>query len=224
MTVLALLGLALAGPIHPVPLAGLEWRPLSRADLTWVAEDRTSGTGVAEFDGNVSPLLSAFGGLWLVDRVGLVGGLGVARLTSTTWSGESWRQRHWGVVRPSLDVRFAPWKRTTGRPSPWLLLGGHGDIPSARDTSNAFSDEEEAVAEEDAKVERARLGGLGGRVGVGVDLRFAPGLVVGAQYAVLWHRGVLRTSEQDSVTSWVAGEAALVLGFEWADGPAKKPD
>lgn len=197
------------------PIAGVEWTPLSRSDLVWVDGERTSGLLVGEFDGFVRPSLQAYGGAWLGERLGLVGTLGVARLTSTTWVGEDWTQRHWGVVRPGLDLRLSLTQRVVGKPALWLDLGGHGDIPSARVTSNAFTDEEQELADEDAWIERARLGGFGGHLGAGVDYRLKPGLMVGARYALGYHRGVLQTSETSVVSSWLSSSASLTLGFEW---------
>ncbi len=215
----AMFGLLLLTSLLPAqaatPLAGVAWTPLSRADLVWVGDDRTSGVAVGEFDGVVAPNLSAFGGVWLSDSVGLIGSLGLARLTSTTWVGDTWRQRHWGVLRPGIDLRYSLGPREVRRPAAWILGGIHGDIPSARDTSNAYSPEEQAIADEDAALERARLGGFGARVGLGVDYRLAEGIAVGAQWSMRWHQSVLRTDQAMNVSSWVAADVALLLTFEW---------
>src|SRR5690606_31447825 len=70
----AMLPVLLAALAHAAePYAGVEWRPLSRADLAWVEEGRTSGAGVGELDGTVRPALQAHGGLWLGERVALGG-------------------------------------------------------------------------------------------------------------------------------------------------------
>ncbi len=212
-----------AASLAATPVFGLEWTPLSRGDLVWVADGRTTGLGVGEFDGTVRPALSAFGGAWVSRRVGLVGSLGVARLTSTATTAETWRARHWGVVRPAVDVRFALIPRDDPRPSPWVFLGAYGDIPSARDTSNGYSDEEEEEADQTAYAERARLGGFGGRAGVGVDVRLHPYLSLGALWAVQVHRGTLITSETHTVTAWVGGHASLLLTFDWPRTPSEGP-
>jgi hypothetical protein len=203
------------------PFAGLEWRPLSRADLAWVAEDRTSGDAVGEFDGVVRPALQAFGGAWLSDRVGLAGSLGVARLTTTSWTGETARQRHWGVIRPELDLRVALTKRSP-HPLPWLLLGFDGDIPSARDVSDGYTADEQAAADRDAQTERLRLGGFGGRLGAGVDARVAPGVSVGACFDLAGHFGVLRSEDASTVSSWLATGAAVLVTFDWDVIPTRR--
>ncbi len=197
------------------PIAGVEWTPLSTADLVWVDGERTSGVLVGEFDGLARPDLQAFGGAWLSERLGVVLTLGVARLQSTTWVNDTWRQRHWGVVRPGVDTRLSLTRRDVGHPALWLDLGLHGDIPSARDVSNGYTEDEQAAADEDAWVERARLGGFGGHLGAGVDYRLREGIAVGARYALTYHRGVLQTSETAVVSSLLSSSAALTLSFEW---------
>ena len=217
---LPLLGTLLtASAADIVPIGGVEFTPLSRGDLVWVDEGRTSGTGVGELDGSVKPALAAFGGAWFGPRIGVVGGLGVARLQSTTWAGETFQSQHWGVVRPSLDLRVGITRRVLKRPALWANLGVHGDIPSARNVSNGYTAEEQELADEDAYLERLRLAGAGARIGLGVDYRVSKGLAIGATYGLTWHRGVLRTNEANIVSSWLAGSASLLLTFEW-----EKPD
>ena len=203
------------------PFFGLEYSPFSRGDLTWIDEDRTSGALVGEFDGLVRPNLQAFFGGWIGNYLALSGTLGVARLQNVTWVSDIYRQRHWGVLRPGLDVRVAPLKRQDRLPTLWFLLGCHGDIPSARDISNGYTNEEQEGADETALGERARLGGVGARLGVGVEQKIAPALLVGALYAVEWQRSVLESDDATAVSSWLGSRAALMLTFQW---PGPKPD
>ena len=107
------------------------------------------------------------------------------------------------------------------RPRPLLLLGAYGDVPSARDTSNGFSDAEQEQADLDAATERARLGGLGVRAGAGVDFAVHEHIAVGFLWTGRWHRATLRTAEATTVTSYLASEVALTVAFEW---PAKDAD
>lgn len=217
MSILALLAVAAAVE----PMAGLELVPFSRADAVQVADGRQTGTGVGEFDGTVWPSMRAFGGAWVSERVGLTGTLGIARLTTTTWTGEAWQNRHVGVVRPGADMRFSLLKRSDDRPRPFIMAGLYGDLPSARNTSNAFSPEERDQARRDASVERARLGGMGGRAGMGVDLRVHRSVAVGFIWNVRYHRAVVRTTESTAVTGWLGSEAALTFALEW---PKSKAD
>jgi hypothetical protein len=213
-------------PPHGIrPVLGLEWRPLSRADLTWVDEGRTTGLAVGELDGAVRPALSGFFGAWVSRRVGLMGSIGVARLTSTTFTqsadGETtYRSRHWGVIRPALDVRLAPWGHDR-MVSAWAIVGVHGDIPSARDVSNAYTEEEQEIADETAAEDRVRLGGFGGRLGIGAEVHVGKGVHVGGQYAVYWQQTVLAGSDADTLSSWVAGEASLLLAIEFGGSRAR---
>lgn len=208
--------------VAATPTVGVAWTPLSRADLSWVGDGRTSGTGVGEFDGVVDPALSAWGGVWMRDRWALIGGLGVARLTSTTWDGDIWRQRHWGVLRPSIDLRWAAMKRDQAHPVvPFIDFGAHASVPSARDTSNGYSADEAEQADADATLDRLRLGGFGGRVGAGVDWRPRPGIALGAQYVVEARWGALRTSDTTIVSSWISSQVELLVAFEW--GPKDVP-
>lgn len=202
------------------PVFGLEWRPLSRADLTWVDEGRTSGLGVGELDGAVRPALSAFFGAWVSERTALLGSLGVARLTTTTWTDgedgepDTYQSRHWGVVRPEVDLRFAPWGHTRS-PAAYGLLGVYGDIPSARDVSNAYTDEEQQTADETAAEDRVRLGGFGLRAGIGAEVDLGRGIHLGGQYAVYWQQALLVTSDTNAVSSWFTAEASVILGIEF---------
>lgn len=216
---LALLTLAHAA----VPYAGLEWRPLSRSDLVWVDEERTSGFAVGEFDGTARPSLQAYFGAWMSDRVALGGALGVARLLNTTEVDGVVRQRHWGVIRPSVDLRIALSQRGPKRALPWLLAGLHADVPSARDVSTGYTEEEQLAADETATVERARLGGFGARVGFGAEYPITSGLAIGAMYTLEWHRGLFRTDDLSLVSQWLAAEAAILLVFQWPGEEAASP-
>lgn len=211
--------LLLATASAATPVLGLEWRPLSRADLTWSDEGRTTGLAVGELDGAVRPALSAFFGAWVSERTALLGSLGLARLTTTTWTpgvdGEpdTYRSRHWGVVRPELDLRFAPWGHSKTA-SAYAMLGVYGDIPSARDVSNAYTEDEQATADETAAEDRVRLGGFGARGGLGAEVDLGKGVHIGGQYAIYWHQAVLVSDDSSAVSAWLTGEASLILAIE----------
>ena len=204
---------SLATPLTPT--AGVEWTPFSRADAAWVSEERTSGTAVGEFDGIVRPQLNPFVGAWIDNRWGLTASLGIGRLQQTTWADEIFLQRHWLVVRPSLDMRVALIKRDRTVPIPWVLVGAHGDIPSAAERSNGFTEEELENAELNGQIERAKLGGFGARVGLGVDYGIQKHIRIGLQGYGLWHRTVFRSSETQQVSSWIGTQASFIIAFEW---------
>lgn len=214
---LSLISLAWATPVTPT--AGLEWSPFSRADSSWIEDGRTSGTSVGEFDGVVRPQLAAFAGVWIEDRWGLTAGIGMARLQQTTWVDDVFLQRHWAVIRPSVDLRISLIRRDKALPIPWILIGGHADIPSANERSNGFTEEETEQATQNALVERVRLGGAGGRLGAGVDYGIHSFVRIGFQFSAEWHRMVQKSSQGQLVNSWIGSQAALYLAFEWP-----KPD
>lgn len=203
--------------------AGLEWRPLSRQDLVWVEEERTSGTAVGEFDGTVRPVLGAFGGVWFSRHVGLSFGLTYAQIDRSSRTEESRRLTRVSVLRPSLDLRFGWMEPQPQRPVPWVLVGLYGDIPAARDVSTAFSEAEQEAADQVAADSRYRLGGIGGRVGLGLDYRLMPGLMIGGQVSVGVHRAGYTGGDTRFATVFVATEAALLLTFEWPGRGRRTP-
>ncbi len=199
------------------PFFGLEIKPLSRRDLVWVEEDRTSGTAVGEFDGTGTSVLSAFGGGWFNRYVGLQGSLGVALTQQRTDAGEVTRQRTIAVLRPALDVRLGWAEPKLRRPLPWVLVGGYGDIPISADVSNGYSEEEQAAADEAVLNERYRLGGGGGRVGFGVDLEVIQGLALGMVATIGLHRSGYAGGDPDFASLWLATDASLLLTYLWPE-------
>ncbi|TNE90050.1 MAG: hypothetical protein EP330_09485 [Deltaproteobacteria bacterium] len=209
--------LALLAPAQAADgFAGLAYTPLSRGDLTWVLEERTTGTGVGEFDGATRSSLVPFGGAWF-NRVGVLGTLGITRISTSARAGDIVRQRHWGVVRPGVDVRWAMTARETDKPVPWLMLGAAASIPSARDTSNGFTETEQNEADQAATIDRTRLGGFGGRLGGGVDYAVLPHLSIGGELAAELYTSALRGSDLVAVTTVLGTRGALLLTFTWGE-------
>lgn len=228
MLLLLLSSLAQAGV---VPMVGVEYSPLSRGDLTWTSEDRSSGLAVGEFDGFVNPSLQLYGGAWLHERVGFTVSFGVASLSSRTWTDsvatgevdadgnditvDIYRTRTWTVLRPAGELRVALTPRLLRRPCLWLAAGGYGDIPITSDESSGYSEEEQALADETAYADAARLGGFGLTGGLGVTYRVVDGIAVGLRGDLGWHQGVLLTEDTSVVSSWITTNASLLLQFEW---------
>lgn len=220
--------IAAASAAPAVPVFGLEWRPLGRADLAWVQEGRTTGLGVGELDGSVRPPLSAWFGLWASQRVAFVGSLGVARLTTTTWTqgadGEDvYVSRHWGVVRPELGLRLAPWGHDRS-PMPLAQLGVHGDIPSARAVSNAYTEAEQLTADEIAAADRARLGGFGARLGLGAEVALGRGVRVGGIWSLAWQQTLTLSDDTNAVSTWLVADASLLFSIELPARQAATPE
>ena len=206
------------------PFAGLEIRPLSRADLVWVGEERTSGLAVGEFDGTVRPSVSAFVGYWFNRYVGLSGHVGLAWVTASTQVDGLARRQDWGVVRPGLDVRIGWMEPLMHKPVPWFFVGVHGDIPTVRDVDASRTEAQQEAANGAALTERYRLGGVGGRVGAGLDYRLLPGLAIGATLGVGLHRSLFIGGDAGLVSWWVQTDAALLLTFEWPRKAARSRD
>ena len=193
---------------------GVDWVPYGRGDLVWVSEGQSSETLVGEFDGLVRPALTAYGGL-LGDRHAWLFGFGVARTADVDWDGEGFRRVSASAFRPSADWQWYLRERRPGAATPWLGLGLYATIPQARDTADVYTAEEQSDADEGARALRGRIGGLGGRAGIGGDYRMNDALTLGLRYHVTAHRG--QVSSEDSLSvSWLTwGEAALRVQLEF---------
>jgi hypothetical protein len=222
MIALVCVSAALAGPA----LAGVEWSPLTRADLAAGAGVGLSGTGVAEPDGTVLPPLRAFAGGAVSPGVLLLGSFGLAVDRRVTWSGEDAQGRPMGTVwsragiRPGFDARFYPAGPRRERPvSPYLQVGTALTIPVARARSDAWTTAEQADATEYAREDLARIGALTVRGGVGVEHRWSSGISLGAQSLL-----TLTTRSDGDEDAWttrllLAADTALVLAFDWPSPP-----
>jgi len=199
---------------HAAGVMGVDWAPFGRADLVWVSEEQSSETLVGEFDGVVNPGLSAYGG-WMDEKNAWLFGFGLARVSDVTWDGEGYRRVSASAYRPALDWQRYLSERKVGSAIPWLGLGLHVTIPQAKDAADVYTEEEQTDADEGARALRGRIGGVGGRAGIGGDYRISDGLTVGMSYHIVTHRG--QTTSEDSLSvSWLTrGEAALRLQMEF---------
>jgi len=117
-------------------------------------------------------------------------------------------------------VRFSLAERTAGRAHVFTFVGGHGNLPTARDASNGYTEAEAEAAQEQSKVERQRLGGFGGRVGLGAEVQLVPGLWLGAHQAFELHHNTWRSEDLSEVSSFFAARTALLFTFY---GPDEAP-
>jgi hypothetical protein len=191
-------------------LLGVAWVPFSRGDALWVLDDHDSGTAVGELDGWLEPALTFHGGIQQ-RRWALLGSLGVARLTTTTWLADGRDQVHVGALRLGAGYR-----RYFGVPSERPVqalaeLGLYGVIPSARQLSDSWTEEEQNDADEDAAYTRKTIGGLGGWIGPGFGWWVHPQVMLGARYHIVLHRGQVLTEDTLSVSTALYGQAALLL-------------
>lgn len=205
-----LAALLLAAASSAAPLMGVEWVPYSRGDAMWVADGRTSGTGVSELDGWLQPALTFHGGVQK-DRWALLGSLAVARLTTTTWLADGRDQTHLGAVRLGLGYRRYLGLPEVDRVQGFGDLGMYGVIPSARVLSDSYTEAEQNDADEGAAYTRKSIGGLGLELGPGVGWWVHEQVMIGARYHLVLHRGQILTEDTLSVSTALYGEAAFVL-------------
>ncbi|MCB9742905.1 MAG: hypothetical protein H6741_05340 [Alphaproteobacteria bacterium] len=222
---LSLLGLSLAlaeEPAAPSPDAdtptwalGVDYAPPSlRADLAWTEAEQLSGTLVGENDGLLRTPLSLYGGRFVGQNAWL-GGLSYARLARVDWSGDGRVKSSASGVRVAADWQRYLRPRELMRPTLWVGGGLYGVIPIAENRSNTDTlSEREDRGEENAAV-RARVGGYGGRAGIGAEIELVEGLSLGFRSHVQLYRAAV--VQEDSLVSsslWTT-ETALRLQFEF---------
>ncbi len=201
----------------PAFLIGATWTPPGIGMFSWSEADGFSGTLVGEFDGLLRPPLNlSLGCAWR--RTAITGGLGVAAIRDGQYQDES-SQRYVAGVRPSADVRWYLRERAPGKVEAFGLGGIYGIIPAAGDRSDAYTPEEQTDADEAASAQRARIGGLGARLGLGADWLLMDrdgkaGVGLGVQ-SVLKVHGAWEVGEEDGLrvsTLWLT-ETSLMLDF-----------
>jgi hypothetical protein len=210
-----LISLFIPAAYGAAPFIAAEISPLSRGDLSWIAEAQGSGLLVGEFDGFVNPAVKTHIGAWLNPQLAVSLNLGTARLQTTTWADEVFVQQHWGVFRPGFDLRFSPWRTPPKLPKAWLMMGAYLDLASSRDSSNGYTESEQEEASGIATGYANRLRGQGGRLGFGVEQRLIGGLSLGLMATTFWHRSAVITESSQAVSSWTSGDASLLVSFDW---------
>ena len=202
-----------AAPVDRHYVLGVDWVPTSRADLVWIAQDQLTGTLAGEFDGALRPALTAYGGLQ-GDKTAWLVSLGVARSTDVSWTLESRETTAMGGVRPALDMQRYVMPRQTGAATAWFGAGLSGVIPLASVRSAAYGEQEVEDAAEEARATRSRIGGVGGRVGLGAEVLLSPGITLGLRTHVNAHRGQTLNEDALRVATWIWADAALRLQIE----------
>ncbi len=197
---------------HAGALVGVDIVPFGRADLSWVQEDQLSGTQVSETDGLLQPPVTPWGG-YASKRHAFLGGLSMARVATHVDTAKTGSSKSRMGIRPSFDYRWYWVDRQPGRPVAYLMTGLHGVIPVAKDRADDATEAEQKVLENQSKQDLSRIGGFGGRLGLGAEIQWDNGLVLGARYAFIYHRSRRLDEEAVTVSSLLRGEAALVLAF-----------
>ena len=190
------------------PVVVLDYVPFSRADIYWTQEEWTTGTGVGAFDGMLKPALTPWLGIRKETWTGL-GTIGAARIATITNTGDG---KHI-YARSSLRLAIAA-QRNIGQAEharPWLGIGTSVIVPFARDQADSYSNAQASEAEFNNSADRARIGGLGARIGAGVDLPVFTGAHLGAHTHLVTHAAAsfTETSTEYSLLTWM--ETALRL-------------
>ncbi len=183
--------------------------------LAWQDADQLSGTMAGEFDGILRPPLTVYGG-WYDAHDAVLVDFSMVRFSTATWS-DTPSAQNVGSTRLGLDYRrYLPAaKAGPGSVDLYADVGAYGVLPNAKDTSEAYTEEDQASADEASGELRARIGGFGGRFGLGAGYRLGDpaSVTLGFRGAVLVHRAqsTLETGYQVSVI--VLPEAAFTLEF-----------
>ena len=146
-------------------------RPLGAGRYGLGRERTASGSMVAEHDGMLVPPLTAVGG-YAWDRLGVFGGLAVARVSTTVITTDAEAQSTRMAIRPSAELRY--WFTETGTDTPLFFanVGAHWVIPSTTESANQASKADQAALDEAADEAAGRIGAIGGNFGVGAEVRW----------------------------------------------------
>lgn len=204
--------LTLLSQAHAGGFFGVDYVPFGRADLVAIEEDQTSGTGVGELDGLLSPPLTAWGGV-LNDRKAWLAGVAVAYRSSTTWAGSQRTASRRGGIRLALDHRSYLVSPDPDTVSPWIQAGIYGIVPVASENSDAWNDDEALAMDAVAAEDRSRIGGVGLRAGGGVELVLDSGVSLGVRALVVVHQGFQFDESGQSASTAIRTEPAITVGW-----------
>lgn len=207
----------LAGAAHAAVVFGGAWSPEGTGALAWDDASRWSDTLAGEFDGLLRPPLTAHGG-WIGQKDAVTGGFALVRLMDAQFASAS-SYTGVGSTRFSVDYRRYVWRRDPGAVDLYATGGVYGILPNARQTNDAYTEEEQNSADESSASLRARVGGVGAQLGLGADYLFAdaagkPAVGLGLRYVARLHRGQAATEEGLEISTVLLSEAALTLEFQ----------
>ncbi len=187
--------------------------PAGIGAIAWEDADQLSGTLAGEFDGILRPPFTVYAG-WYDARNAILVDFALVRFSTATYSNTPSREGL-GSSRLGLDYRryLAPAPAGPGAVDTYANLGLYGILPSAHDSSEAYTEEDQASADEAAAELRARIGGVGGRLGIGAGYRIgdAASVTIGMRGAVVLHRVQATLESGYEVSVLVLPEAALTL-------------
>lgn len=207
-----LLSLILGGAAHAGGMMGAEYVPSGLGDMAWVESDQLSGSMVAERDGMLVPPLTAIGG-YAWDRVGLFGGLSMARVSTTVITTASEARSTRMAIRPSAEVRY--WFTDVGPEQPLFFanVGAHWIIPATTETAEQASEADQTALDEAAKEAAGRIGAIGGAVGVGAEVRWSNGLGLGIRTDMVITRFDTSNAQTQTVSSLIRPRTAFTVSY-----------
>ncbi len=204
--------LLFAGAAHAGGMMGVEYVPPGLGDLAWAQQGQLSGTLVGENDGLLVPPLTAVGG-YAWDRVGVFGGLTLARVSTTVIQSDSQAQSLRSAIRPSAEVRYWLVEPSGPRPNLCISAGAFAVIPAVKEVSDAADDEESQALQEAADEAAGRIGAIGGSLGLGAEVRWETGLGLGIRSDVVVTRFDTSNAQTQTVSSLVQARTALALSY-----------
>ncbi len=196
-------------------LVGGAFIPTGIGALAWEQDNQLSGTLSGEYDGILQPPLTCYAG-WYDERNVIALDFAMVRFSSATYS-DSTSFTGVGAARLGVDYRryLPPADAGPGHIDMYGDAGLYGVLPMAADTSDAYTQEDQASADETSSELRARIGAVGARLGLGAGYRIG-----GPASATLGVRGTLALTRSQSLleTGYTIGlivvpEGALTLEF-----------
>jgi hypothetical protein len=198
-------------------VVGAEWFPPGVGAQSWSDAGSYTDSLAGEFDGWVRPALLAHAG-WSGGRNAVLASVGFADFSTVTLADHN-RTDEAGALRLGADWRRYLWDREARRVGLYGLAGGYGTLALVVAEDDAYTDAEQADADESAAHTKAQLGGIGLQAGFGAEYAFPdgqgrPAVALGVRYAIRVHRGEELDNDQGYTVSTVwLGEAAVVLDF-----------
>ena len=207
-----LFALIFGGVAHAGAMMGAEYVPSGLADMAWVDGDQLSGSMVAEGDGMLVPPMTAVGG-YAWDRIGIFGGLSLARVSTTVITTDSEARSTRMAIRPSAELRY--WFTDTGIGTPLFFanLGSHWVIPSTTETADQASKADQAALNEAAKEAAGRIGAIGANIGVGAEVRWENGVGLGIRTDMVITRFDTSNAQTQTVSSLVRPRTAFTVSY-----------
>lgn len=208
--------LLLVGTASASVLFGGAWSPAGIGSFAWDDAGKFSGTLAGEFDGLLRPPLTAHGG-WVGRHDAVLANVSLVQIDTARFA-SSEALSAVGGLRLGADYRRYVWAREAGAVNLYGDAGAFGIIPNAATTDTAYTEAEQADADEGAASARARVGGLGVQAGLGAEYLFPdakgrPAVALGVRWLTRGYRGQEGDDDGIRVSTIVMSEAALVVEF-----------